>query len=356
MDYPKKVPGIGLVDGKFVDEDAISGKPGSLIPCKWGNSVTDEVLNVVRAAGIEPDEESVVQLRDAIISLIEKKTALSYTPVQQGGVEGQDETVAVKIGKSKEGEGLLATVGEVNYGRIVFSGELENYLPVNGRAYSASHLFFEGVDCTFHWSGQSGQPKWLWGGDNPDNMYVYSPANFRVSYADTANHANSSGYANSAGSTNSANYANSAGRVGGVTHPFHSPDGRILQAWTVGNGFVSITVDKVAYGIPLHLSDARLKENIRPSDANALDVINKIKLFSFNYRGNDFLDSSRSHRVGFVAQQLIKVDTTFAMGAPDGDVMMSPNLLPIVAHLVKAVQELSADAAKTRSMIESLSS
>lgn len=35
----------------------------------------------------------------------------------------------------------------------------------------------------FHWSGMSGQPSWLWGGNTPDHMYVYNPANFEVATA-----------------------------------------------------------------------------------------------------------------------------------------------------------------------------
>ena len=48
----------------------------------------------------------------------------------------------------------------------------------------------------FYWSGQDGQPTWLWGGNDGVNHHVYNPSNFNVNYA------------NSAGSTN---YANSAG-------------------------------------------------------------------------------------------------------------------------------------------------
>lgn len=36
MDYPNSVPSAGLVDGKFVDENPITGAPGSLIPASWG--------------------------------------------------------------------------------------------------------------------------------------------------------------------------------------------------------------------------------------------------------------------------------------------------------------------------------
>lgn len=39
---------------------------------------------------------------------------------------------------------------------------------------------------SFHWNGQSGQPTWLWGGNNSTNMYVYNPSNFKVSYANNA--------------------------------------------------------------------------------------------------------------------------------------------------------------------------
>ena len=48
----------------------------------------------------------------------------------------------------------------------------------------------------FNWSGQPGQPTWVYGGSDGINLYVYNPSNFNVNYA------------NSAGSTN---YANSAG-------------------------------------------------------------------------------------------------------------------------------------------------
>jgi hypothetical protein len=42
---------------------------------------------------------------------------------------------------------------------------------------------------TFNWSGQAGQPSWLWGGNDGANMYVYNPSNFSVSYAATAGNA-----------------------------------------------------------------------------------------------------------------------------------------------------------------------
>jgi hypothetical protein len=39
---------------------------------------------------------------------------------------------------------------------------------------------------TFNWSGQSGQPTWLWGSNDGTNIYVWNPSNFSVNYASSA--------------------------------------------------------------------------------------------------------------------------------------------------------------------------
>ncbi|MGK3120442.1 hypothetical protein QZH45_14255 [Pseudomonas corrugata] len=70
MDFPKSVPSVGLVDGKFVDEDVVAGTPGSLIPAQWGNAVTEELLNVIESAGLTPDEDNNAQLLAAVNSKI----------------------------------------------------------------------------------------------------------------------------------------------------------------------------------------------------------------------------------------------------------------------------------------------
>ncbi|SDR97127.1 Phage Tail Collar Domain [Pseudomonas asplenii] len=71
MDYPKSVPGVGLSNGKFVDDNPITGAPGSLIPASWGNLVTDELLSIVQAGGLEPSEAAHDQLLVAIRTIIQ---------------------------------------------------------------------------------------------------------------------------------------------------------------------------------------------------------------------------------------------------------------------------------------------
>ncbi|AOS39174.1 phage tail protein [Pseudomonas brassicacearum] len=72
MDYPKSVPSAGLVNGKFVDENPLTGTPGSLIPAAWGNGVTQEIVNVIKAGDLTPDETQNDQLLEAIQSVTAK--------------------------------------------------------------------------------------------------------------------------------------------------------------------------------------------------------------------------------------------------------------------------------------------
>lgn len=86
MDFPKSVPSVGLVDGKFIDEDAIAGTPGSLIPSAWGNAVTQEILKVIQEAGLDPDEDDNAQLNAAIDQKIsESSVAFASQPDAEAG-------------------------------------------------------------------------------------------------------------------------------------------------------------------------------------------------------------------------------------------------------------------------------
>lgn len=76
MDYPKSVPSVGLVNGRFVDEDPLAGTPGSLIPAIWGNGVTQEILGVISAAGMAPSEADTGQLIKALQAIIGRSSPM----------------------------------------------------------------------------------------------------------------------------------------------------------------------------------------------------------------------------------------------------------------------------------------
>ncbi|MBA6065717.1 gp53-like domain-containing protein [Pseudomonas mosselii] len=90
MDYPKSTPGAGLVDGRFVDENTTTGQPGSLIPASWGNGVTEELVNVIKAAGLEPDEAAHDQLLRSIRSMLsgDFKRAVRVATTAAIGLDG----------------------------------------------------------------------------------------------------------------------------------------------------------------------------------------------------------------------------------------------------------------------------
>lgn len=67
--------------------------------------------------------------------------------------------------------------------KLEVSGNVKATKFVNASNSSSKLLRSDGGDANFNWSGQSGQPKWLWGGDYQHNYYVYNPSNFSVKYA-----------------------------------------------------------------------------------------------------------------------------------------------------------------------------
>lgn len=174
---------------------------------------------------------------------------LGFTPVQQGGGVGQLGN-AVKIGWS--GSRLKVTVDASDQGNLVFDAHIADvwrasndgagsgldadlldgqqgsfyadvvgrlgYTPLNATAYSAADVKAKlltvdgsgsGVDADlvdgwhrddirhwdnllgkpWNWSGQGGQPSWLWGGNANGAFYVYNPSNFSVAYAAGAGNA-----------------------------------------------------------------------------------------------------------------------------------------------------------------------
>lgn len=70
-------------------------------------------------------------------------------------------------------------LGSVN--NTADSAKSVNYATSAGTAANANKL----IGKSWNWSGQGGQPTWLWGGSDGTNMYVYNPSNFRVANANT---------------------------------------------------------------------------------------------------------------------------------------------------------------------------
>lgn len=80
-------------------------------------------------------------------------------------------------------------------GNVNISADNVGAVPVGGNAGSADRAARlgrngnAGYPMTFNWAGKDGQPSWLWGGENGEDMYVYNPSNFSVNYAASAGNA-----------------------------------------------------------------------------------------------------------------------------------------------------------------------
>lgn len=73
--------------------------------------------------------------------------------------------------------------GKKNLASVTASGFIKNGGNEN------QLLRADGEVAAFNWAGQSGQPTWLWGGNDFNSYYVYNPSNFRVAYASSAGNA-----------------------------------------------------------------------------------------------------------------------------------------------------------------------
>lgn len=144
MDYPKSVPNVGLVDGKFIDENTVTGAVGSLIPSAWGNAVTDEILTVIKAAGIAPSEGATDQLLKAI-----RGSSLFVTPPQFDASKSvaTAEFVQRSLGnlRSETAVNSSTTLGAIAVGQLIVGTGVTPFtttLPLAASVNSGSQVHF----------------------------------------------------------------------------------------------------------------------------------------------------------------------------------------------------------------------
>ena len=97
----------------------------------------------------------------------------------------------------------------------------------------------------------------------------------------------------------------------------------------VGDGTVKYHIDKA--------SDKRLKENIAPTQVNAMDIINKLDMVEFN-----FIENHKHEEVGLIAQEVEKIIPQAISRNPDNeDDFLHIDYNTFVPYLIKAIQELN---------------
>ena len=65
-----RIDGPGATpEGLFTDGNPLTGTPATVVLAKWLNNLQEEVISVLTAGGLTPDQNSITQLRDAIIAI-----------------------------------------------------------------------------------------------------------------------------------------------------------------------------------------------------------------------------------------------------------------------------------------------
>lgn len=107
--------------------------------------------------------------------------------------------------------------------------------------------------------------------------------------------------------------------------------------------------------ISVSSSDIRLKENISDCEIeSAIDVIDKIKVRSFDWKNNEFAHQ----KIGFVADELEQIDKRFSIGGGiDSEGRMNIKCVDdfyMLGYVVKAIQELSVENRELKNRIKKL--
>lgn len=276
------------------------------------------------------------------------QTALGFTPVQQGGGTGQGSNkLYIGWASSK----IALQVDSTNFGTtwpVDISG-------LSAKASTLSQGGSNGTAMTFNWSGQSGQPSWLWGSNNGTDHYVWNPANFSVNYANwsgyfdngtvwlTGNQINSYKTTASHDLSLAINYVG-FGSSTSWRRLFDVYDGRstIISRHNANDRSFYCWGNVVAY----YSSDQRLKTNITPI-SNALEKVCKINGVEFDWT-NEYLANciddpyfTRKHDVGVIAQEVEAVLPEVVSTRDDG--IKAVKYDRIVSLLIEAIKELKAE-------------
>jgi hypothetical protein len=221
-----------------------------------------------------------------------------------------------------------------NYGNAIVGGNLTVSGTITGTATKANTINNSGNTLTFNWSGQAGQPTWLFGSNDGVNAYVWNPANFSVNYANSAGTLTNGAYI---GDVFNTGWYRSVGNAGWYSQTYdggiYMNDSTWVRVYNNKNFVTGGAIEATAFN---YVSDQRLKKEIRPLE-NSLDKITQLEGVNFKWKkpANEKL---AGEQVGFIAQQVEKVFPELVLTKEDG--YKSVQYSALVSPLVESVKSL----------------
>lgn len=167
-----------VIDGKVYQD---KGRYPVLDSNNYTSVITKQgICDILGYTPSSEDLESALSIRD--YNDTSKKIKVGWV----GSALNEDQILAVACYASGDDDTVKAKIKDVTKDTFV------NWLGTVPAANNAAHLGRNGnagYPMTFNWAGKTGQPSWLWGGENGEDMYVYNPSNFSVNYAASAGNA-----------------------------------------------------------------------------------------------------------------------------------------------------------------------
>lgn len=117
-----------------------------------------------------------------------------------------------------------------------------------------------------------------------------------------------------------------------------------LAVNTNGNAYMTAS-GSTQFSWPVTSSDIRLKTNIIPAEKDALSAINSLKVFEADMKPFEGADNQHWNWILTANQELHDAVPHSYVAPPDEEKYASVNTYPIVAALVKAIQQLTARVA-----------
>lgn len=117
--------------------------------------------------------------------------------------------------------------------------------------------------------------------------------------------------------------------------------GSVMQLW----------VDATNLGTITTTSDLQYKHAVEPVTESGLDRISRMLPIRFRYADKGMFRDDGVIREGFIAQDIIAIVPSAVEGALNGDQPLSLNPMPLIATLVKAVQELTARVVSLEALV-----
>ena len=158
-------------DAKFTDTDTWRGIQNNLT-----SDSTDQSLSAAQGKALK--------------TLVDGKAPISHTHTKSQITDFPTSMPASDVyAWAKAATKPSYTKAEVGLGNVDNTADKNksvNYATTAGLATNAQCLNNDDKYMKFHWSGQKGQPTWLWGGNDSGDMYVYNPGNFKVNWAQSA--------------------------------------------------------------------------------------------------------------------------------------------------------------------------